>query len=102
MEGLDIRHDSNLYLQEYISSMYLMCYIYMKSVWSLFLITMIVRFSALENLPSEIQYHWTEIQKRNEQLEGIDICCCTSWSAGHLVASLTCNILFVLIILSAF
>jgi hypothetical protein len=25
---------------------------------------------ALENLPSEIQYHWSEIQKRNEQLEG--------------------------------
>lgn len=50
----------------------------MKSVWSLLLITMIVRLSALENLPSEIQYHWTEIQKRNEQLEGIVISCCTS------------------------
>ncbi|KAG2172468.1 hypothetical protein INT44_006641 [Umbelopsis vinacea] len=46
MEGLDIRHDSNLYLQEYIST--------------------------LENLPSEIQYHWAEIQKRNEQLEELE------------------------------
>ncbi|KAJ2960524.1 hypothetical protein NQZ79_g4102 [Umbelopsis isabellina] len=46
MDGLDIRHDSNLYLQEYIST--------------------------LENLPSEIQYHWAEIQKRNEQLEELE------------------------------
>ncbi|KAG2199431.1 hypothetical protein INT47_011543 [Mucor saturninus] len=38
---VDIHEDSGLYLQEYISS--------------------------LENLPSEIRYHWAEIKNRNDQ-----------------------------------
>ncbi|KAI8369402.1 uncharacterized protein BYT42DRAFT_108600 [Radiomyces spectabilis] len=46
MEDVDIHLDSGRYLQEYVAS--------------------------LENLPSEIAYHWAEIQNRNNQCQALE------------------------------
>lgn len=62
----DIHEDSGRYLQEYIQSKVHKLLTsqrpYKTKLWIK---------KGLENLPSEIQYHWAEIKNRYEQAEGL-------------------------------
>ena len=63
--AVDIHEDSGRYLQEYVQSKWI-CFLFYSIVNHL-----TVRTIGLENLPSEIQYHWAEIKNRNDQAKGI-------------------------------